>query len=157
MTIDNEMTRAFRTVHEILGSERHPRPAVAKAIEATGVDPIWLAFRWSTHSGVEYIREVRLAFGLSVSVAIRFQAVRDPYERADVKVTWASGGGDVQTALAQLSHQMAWTQKAAQAEVVLRELARRYKTPAALMADLEACVAEHEAAWHTVKACLGDD
>jgi hypothetical protein len=153
---DLHIVQAFQTVHEILDMKPQQSPEMQRAIAASGVDPIWTTFRWSDHSGVEFIQDIRRCFNLKVSVSIRFVPTRDPGERAQVSVTWPSGGGDVAQAMAELSYQMAWAQKAAQVEVVLRELARRFKTHEDLVRAMSACLAEHEKAWAAVKAAMAD-
>jgi hypothetical protein len=157
MTNTQLLIQALTTVYNIFGW-REPRPAVQAAIEASGINAALVMFRCSPWE-IAYIEEVRRAFGLSATVTLRL-STRDSFggrEGVTAEISWPSGGGSPGAALAQLSLQMELTQKIAQAEMVLSEALRRFKTKEDLKAALVEVESESNAALEKVRALLPKD
>lgn len=115
------MFQALSTARKLLGLEVPRSPDIASAIARLGIDPLFLDFRFNKWE-VSFNHEIRHAFALGcrVSIEVRYgESGLGPYGVTS-EVTWASGGGDCTTALAQASLYLDTVRAVSQADLVLK-------------------------------------
>lgn len=137
------LVSAVAKAAELLGAREVVGPEHMEALTRGGVDPVAAIVGARCYGGSEiaFRHEHRTSFRLctevEMSVGLSGRTATDPGEAfVSVKVSWASGGGEVSSALAQLEHHMALVKKAALAEEILRDAVRGIRTAKRLEAAL---------------------